>query len=466
MSLLTRTIPAFLLLISACGGSTPKADTTSNAATDSTTETPAATDKSAVEPSKGPSAEESLEWVVGKLNSGAALTEAEVNERFAPQFLKQVPPAQLIAVFKDVQGQLPPIEVTKKDGKPPLELSALLETKQGGVRAIVGMTEDSPRLIHTLLFKPAADEAPPKSYGEVVLALQKAGAENSFYVAELVKGQCKPAQNHNVKKRLGIGSAFKLWVLHALHNKIKKSKATNWDTKLPIDDALKSLPSGVLQDEKAGTQLALRDFATKMISISDNTATDHLISFVGRKNVEKALRTANHSAPAKNTPFMMTREFFALKLLASDAEIASYRKASVKSKRKTLDEMRARELKVDNVVEWKLPKMLDIEYFADGADLCNVMARLAKDGNYDVSSEVLKVLGTNAGVPVDKAQWKYMGFKGGSEPGVINLTFLGQRADDRWFVVAMTVNDKTKAINEANVANAAIGALKILGAEK
>lgn len=68
-------------------------------------------------------------------------------------------------------------------------------------------------------------------------------------------------------------------------------------------------------------------------------------------------------------------------------------------------------------------------------------------------------------MPYDKSQWSYVGFKGGSEPGVMNLTWLAHRSDDRWFVVEVAVNDDQKAIDEALVINAGAGALAILGAE-
>ncbi len=474
-NILASAFLASVVAMAACGGSPPATTTAPQSVStppiSPTTDSPTPATDDAAKPTPattatGPTAKETLDWLIAKLNAGANLTEVEVKQRFTPQFLAKVPPARLIAVYEDIKKGLPPISITKSKGNAPLELNALLKTQQGPVRAMIGMTNESPRMIHTLLFQPASDDAPPTSYGEVVLALQKAGSDNSFFVAELKNGRCTPAHNHNVKTSLAIGSAFKLWVLHALDRKLAKSKATTWETKLAINDADKSLPSGVMQNEPAGKQFTLREFATQMISISDNSATDHLISYIGRKKVERALRSANHSAPAKNTPFMRTRELFALKLLATDAEIAAFRKANVRKKRKLLDDLRSRELKLNPSMEWNKPKMLDIEWFADGADLCNVMAALAKDGKYDPSSDVLRVLGTNPGVPFDKAQWKYMGFKGGSEPGVINLTFLAQRNDDRWFVVTMTVNDSTKALNEAAIANAAVGALKVLGAEK
>ena len=50
----------------------------------------------------------------------------------------------------------------------------------------------------------------------------------------------------------------------------------------PIRDELDSLPSGTTQDEPPGTGLPVRELALRMIAMSDNTATDHLIDLVGR----------------------------------------------------------------------------------------------------------------------------------------------------------------------------------------
>jgi hypothetical protein len=58
-------------------------------------------------------------------------------------------------------------------------------------------------------------------------------------------------------------------------------------------------------------------------------------------------------------------------------------------------------------------------------------------------------LAINPGVPLDAATWPYVGYKGGSEPGVLTLNWLLQRADGRWFVVSLGWNDPAKAIDEA-----------------
>ncbi|HVV87198.1 MAG TPA: serine hydrolase, partial [Kofleriaceae bacterium] len=414
----------------------------------------------------GPTAEESLAWVLDTINGGGKLTTADVESRFAPSFLKVVPADKVVTIFGQLAGQLPPIKQLKLDSKPPLELSALLDTAAGGVRVGLQMTATTPRQIAGLVFAPATSEAPPRTYGDAVAQLEKAATKTELFVAEIDKGTCKPLQNHNSTDRLGIGSAFKLWVLLALDDKLAHDKKLTWDTMLAVRDEAKSLPSGEMQDLPAGTQRSLRDFATNMISISDNTATDHLIDFVGREQVEKALTTAKHGDPKLDIPFLRTREMFALKLAVTPAELDAYRKAPVAAKKKLLESYRQRPIDVAQAVkDWTAPRDLDLEWFASGPDLCNVMATLGDRANWKPEAEPLSILAKNPGAPYDKSKWTYIGFKGGSEPGVMNLTWLGHRVDDRWFVVTATVNDDQKAIDEALVVNAAAGALAILGGE-
>jgi len=69
-------------------------------------------------------------------------------------------------------------------------------------------------------------------------------------------------------------------------------RARHLNQSLTITAQLKSLPSGELQTKPDGTQISVQDVATKMISISDNTAADMLISLVGRPAVEAALPRA------------------------------------------------------------------------------------------------------------------------------------------------------------------------------
>jgi hypothetical protein len=73
------------------------------------------------------------------------------------------------------------------------------------------------------------------------------------------------------------------------------------------------------------------------------------------------------------------------------------------------------------------------------------MARLhALDGRPGLS-QVQDVLAVNPQMDVDKSTWKYVGFKGGSEPGVLAGAWLLERADGRWFVVSVIADDPASA---------------------
>jgi beta-lactamase class A len=99
-------------------------------------------------------------------------------------------------------------------------------------------------------------------------------------------------------------------VLDALGNAVASGKV-HWNQQLTITAQLKSLPSGELQTEPNGTKISVQDTAAKMISISDNTAASMLINLVGRPAFEAALTTAGMADPARDRPFLTTRELLA-----------------------------------------------------------------------------------------------------------------------------------------------------------
>src|SRR5207253_3230121 len=69
-----------------------------------------------------------------------------------------------------------------------------------------------------------------------------------------------------------------------------------WDDQLPIKTEYKSLPTGTLQAQPEGKTFAVSEYADNMISISDNTATDHLIHHLGRMAVEEYMKSL-HDKP-------------------------------------------------------------------------------------------------------------------------------------------------------------------------
>ena len=57
-----------------------------------------------------------------------------------------------------------------------------------------------------------------------------------------------------------------------------------------LTDAMKAPGSGVLKELSAGTRFSVRDLATLMIIVSDNTATDILLGLIGTDAVNARLR--------------------------------------------------------------------------------------------------------------------------------------------------------------------------------
>jgi beta-lactamase class A len=125
----------------------------------------------------------------------------------------------------------------------------------------------------------------------------------------------------------------------------------------------------VLQDEPDGTQISVLEAAVKMISISDNTATDILIDLVGRSAVEAALTETGMAKPSLNRPFLTTRETFVLTLEQWPALAKRYVAA---------DEAGRRALLANTVDRLPLPDMTamrDLATRGDITELCSDSAR-------------------------------------------------------------------------------------------
>jgi hypothetical protein len=75
---------------------------------------------------------------------------------------------------------------------------------------------------------------------------------------------------------------------------------------------------------------------------------------------------------------------------------------------------------------------------------------------------IRRILAQNPGIAFDKKTWPYVAFKGGSEPGVLSLTWLLERSDGRSFVLSIVLNDSARAIDEAGAVNVAEGAVNLL----
>jgi len=302
-----------------------------------------------------------------------------------------------------------------------------------------------PYLVSGLLIGPLVPKA--KSIDEVIAQLKRLPGTTSLFVATLEPDAMHPIAELNADQPLAIGSAFKLYVLAELIRQIA-AQDRRWTDVTPLDNNARSLPSGFLRDWPAGSPLTLHTLAALMISQSDNTAADHLIHLLGRDQVEKVLGVTGQAQPQQNIPFLTTVEMFKLKGEPSGRLMADYLAASPAGRLKLLNGPVA-EFSREAIEFPSTPSHIaDVEWFASTSDLGRVMQWIHTQTASDRTSAARQILAINPGLQLSKERWKYVGYKGGSEPGVLNLTYLLETSDNRWLTVSATWNDPDKILDE------------------
>ncbi len=115
-----------------------------------------------------------------------------------------------------------------------------------------------------------------------------------YLIAAPSSGECKALANRDDESLLPLASVFKLYVLGALVDAIRSGEIS-WDDPVEIRDEFDV--GGPTATAEPGTEFPVRELAKRMITISDNTATDHLMALVGREAVEEIQPVMGHSQP-------------------------------------------------------------------------------------------------------------------------------------------------------------------------
>jgi hypothetical protein len=412
---------------------------------------------------------EQLTWTLAQVNGGAGkLKESEVEDHVAPDFLAGLSAANLISILQDLTGPSAPWTVARfEGGASDTRANALLFTADGNQwRIRLGVEAKAPHRINDLFFEPAPAPEPlerPRSWKGLDSYLKRVAPKVGFVAAEVSGGGCQPLFTLNPNRELAVASAFKLYVLGAVADAVAAGEI-GWDDALAIQSDLKSLPNGDLRLEPAGSRFPVRAYADQMMANSDNTATDHLIALLGRERVEAFMAEMGHSAPERNQPLLLTREWFALKLRYSEEALDEFTGASDAEQRAFLREdvdPVAATLYDDEV--WVGPNEIEtIEWFASAGDLCRALAVLQSQAEKPGMTPVYDALSLNPGVAWDARTWRYVGFKEGYETGVKAYAWLLQRADGRWFAVTAIINDPKQEIDGYTLRQYAVTAVDLL----
>lgn len=370
---------------------------------------------------------------------------------FSAVFIQKIKYTDIVVIFKNIYKE--DGACSKSTIKAVDQTSVKVEafTKSTSYKFV--MTLDSKNLITGLRYKGRVD---PKTRisnkKDLNNVLTKIEGLKSVYLTDFQNQ--KALINIQSKAKMALGSEFKLFVLNYLYSKILNNDL-KWSDDITIQEKFKSLPGGKLQNEVDGKKISIKDVASLMISISDNTATDHLMGLLGSDNILKSIKNLN-SFYGSNDPFMSTMDLFRLRTLNTN-DMNSYLKLSAQDKKKYLENLASnldRKKTASLLEKWEFPKDINkVEWFASTQDVCKVMKKMNTQSTTDDS--IRKILSIN--VPFleadDNPYYDYIGYKGGSEPGVLTMSFLLKTKSQKWGCLSVAYNNTKNVLNEEEVAD-------------
>lgn len=380
----------------------------------------------------------------------------KAEEIFSPAFLSQISEAQVRTVAQQLRAQIGRARTVQSIArKSPTSGSVTLDFERGTATFDVVVASAASHLIEGLLVTKTALK--DDSLARVTAEIAALAGESSLAVVRLGEGPPAMMTAVEAEQPLAIGSTFKLFILAELSRQVTTGER-DWNDVVALDR--RSLPSGQLRDWPLGSPLTLHTLAALMISVSDNSATDMLLHTLGRENVEAILPSLGVTAAARNRPFLSTIEAFALKS-GGDELLRRWKAGNEVERRATLAALAPIDPSSLEIARLGVsPAAIQtVEWFASAEDMVRTMDWLRQNGD----STALDVLAINPGVSEETAgEFAYLGFKGGSEPGVLNVTYLARTKAGRWYAVSGSWNDPANTLDEAKFIGLMTRALSLL----
>jgi beta-lactamase class A len=336
------------------------------------------------------------------------------------------------------------------------QVSAEAVMKNGyTIPVLLTIETQAPYLIAGLFLRPAVKAV--ASLESLQTEFSTLGGQVSFMAMNVGGGSIASAIN--TSERLPVGSTFKLYVLGEIVRAVRQ-KERKWTDIVRLDSAWRSLPSGRLHTWPHGSPMTLYSLAAMMISESDNTATDALIRLLGPARIASQMSAMGNDRPDINVPFLTTLQAFKLKY--ADAGLGRQYASAGHDERVQILSRIDSAITRDSIMPTSTPALADsIEWFATVAELCRAMDWLRREAIMQNDMTALDILGINPGVAVGTS-WKRVCYKGGSEPGVINMTFMLEHQDGTWYAVSGSWFKSGGGIDEVRFAGLMERAIQLL----
>jgi beta-lactamase class A len=288
---------------------------------------------------------------------------------------------------------------------------------------------------------PAASAKPADQNVDAVAAaaLDKLPGHSAFLFTELTPTGPSVLYGVRQDERFAVGSSFKLFILGTLADQVNADRR-GLDNVMRLRADLVGPPASEMASWPVDSPVTLQTLALKMISISDNTATDHLLYLLGRENIERQMAAMGDAHAEWNRPLLSTREMTMLRDKKTGLSGRAYQKLDEAARRKFLERFAGvpdyEKLDFDtaayDVAEW----------YATPLDMAHALAWLQDNTEENRPAHALRgVLAVEAKLPHDAKVWPYVGFKGGSEDQLLAGNWLLRNANGRWYTFHVFTNN-------------------------
>ena len=363
---------------------------------------------------------------------------------FAPSFLAAVPEAQLKGLSDQLNAQYgKPLKILSVTRVGPTSATVQIEYEMAIATADISVEPAAPNKIVGLLIKGFETKGDTAAKIDADFA-SLPGAAGYLVEKVATDGTRTQIAGRNVTQQFAIGSTFKLYVLAELAAQVDTGRR-KWSDVVPLTDI--SYSSSATQGWPRDTPVTLQTLATWMISVSDNAATDTLMRVLGREAIEKKIALIGHSNPERALPFLTTVEAFALK---TNPDLGDAFRAANEAKQRVLLLEKSADLTYEKINLGALgsgPVAIDsIEWFASPMDIATLLNNMRSTA----TKPLLDILSVNKGIgPASAAKWAYLGYKGGSEPGVISMSFLAKSKAGVYYSITGSWNNPAAAVDNA-----------------
>jgi beta-lactamase class A len=268
----------------------------------------------------------------------------------------------------------------------------------------------------------------------------------AFLFAELTAKGPVPLFASHADEKFAIGSGFKLFILGTLIDEVNQGQRRN-DNVMILRRDLIGPPQSELADWPIGSPVTLYTLALKMISISDNTATDHLLFLLGRERIEKQMQEMGHSNPAVNRPFLFTREMAMLRDKRTPERQKTYRQLDEAGRRRYLKTHIAG-LRDYEKLDFDTAAFDIAEWYATALDMARALDWIGRHAATDKPARLLReVLAVKPMLDHDAGTWPFVGFKGGSEDQLLAGNWLLRHKSGKWYTFHVFCHSKDKKLD-------------------